>query len=95
MQLCWLPGQNIVHGSAGDQQVSLSPPTISQSKHLCPNKQANTSQLPSKVERADKTAPLPEHEQGGAIPGLNASGGGSQGLSQGPNAGQGKGPLKP
>ncbi|OIW31377.1 hypothetical protein CONLIGDRAFT_680083 [Coniochaeta ligniaria NRRL 30616] len=65
------PGKNIVHGSAGDQD------------------------LPSKVDRADKTAPLPEHEHGGAIPGMNASGGGSQGLAQGPTRGQGKGPLKP
>ncbi|KAH8908213.1 hypothetical protein BR93DRAFT_968042 [Coniochaeta sp. PMI_546] len=56
---------------------------------------AGDQQLPSKVDRADKTAPLPEHEQGAGIPGLNASGGGSQGLSQGPNAGQGKGPLNP
>ncbi|KAK4198895.1 hypothetical protein QBC40DRAFT_340946 [Triangularia verruculosa] len=51
--------------------------------------------LPSKVARADKTAPLPEQEHGAGIPGMNASGGTSQGLSQGPYAGQGKGPLKP
>ncbi|TDZ20037.1 hypothetical protein Cob_v006881 [Colletotrichum orbiculare MAFF 240422] len=41
------------------------------------------------VDRADKTAPLPEGEKGNAIPGLNASGGSSQGLAQGPNVGQG------
>ncbi|KAK4173632.1 hypothetical protein QBC36DRAFT_220171 [Triangularia setosa] len=52
-------------------------------------------ELPSKVSRADKTAPLPEQEQGAGVPGMNASGGSSQGLSQGPHAGQGKGPLKP
>ncbi|KAB5517328.1 hypothetical protein GE09DRAFT_1230951 [Coniochaeta sp. 2T2.1] len=63
-------GTNIVHGSAGDQE------------------------LPSKVPRADKTAPLPEHEQGGAIPGMNASGGGSQGIKHS-DVGQGKGPLNP
>ncbi|KAB5528860.1 hypothetical protein GE09DRAFT_398600 [Coniochaeta sp. 2T2.1] len=63
-------GTDIVHGSAGDQE------------------------LPSKVPRADKTAPLPEHEQGGAIPGMNASGGGSQGIKQS-DVGQGKGPLNP
>jgi hypothetical protein len=32
---------------------------------------------------------MPEVEKGGAIEGLNASGGGSSGLSQGPDAGQG------
>lgn len=102
------PGQNIVHG-IGDQQVSLVPsrhPPLSSSFELPPlrtttpiyffHRDTNMcAQLPSKVDRADKTAPLPEHEHGGAIPGMNASGGGSQGLAQGPHAGQGKGPLKP
>jgi hypothetical protein len=32
---------------------------------------------------------MPEHEKGGAVDGLMASGGGSAGLSQGPEAGQG------
>lgn len=41
------------------------------------------------VARADKTAPMPELEEGAAIPGLGASGGGSSGLSEGPDAGQG------
>ncbi|GKT42750.1 uncharacterized protein ColSpa_02931 [Colletotrichum spaethianum] len=41
------------------------------------------------VNRADKTAPLPEGEKGLAIEGLPASGGQSQGLAQGPDAGQG------
>ncbi|KAL2754062.1 hypothetical protein ACRALDRAFT_1063025 [Sodiomyces alcalophilus JCM 7366] len=47
-----------------------------------------------KVSRADKTAPLPEHEKGMAISGANASGGQSQGLAQGPNRGQGKAASK-
>ncbi|KAL7913452.1 hypothetical protein GGI35DRAFT_437454 [Trichoderma velutinum] len=39
----------------------------------------------------DKTAPLPEgrDEKGLAIEGMNASGGQSQGIKQGPNVGQG------
>ncbi|KXJ89055.1 hypothetical protein Micbo1qcDRAFT_235422 [Microdochium bolleyi] len=44
------------------------------------------------VARAEKTAPMPEPEHGEAIEGLPASGGHSSGLSQGPTAGQGKGP---
>ncbi|KAI9163218.1 hypothetical protein HJFPF1_04819 [Paramyrothecium foliicola] len=44
-----------------------------------------------KVDRADKTAPLPEglEEKGLAIEGSNASGGQSQGLKHGPDVGQG------
>ncbi|KAL6917750.1 hypothetical protein ACHAPO_000443 [Fusarium lateritium] len=43
------------------------------------------------VDRADKTAELPEgkDEQGLAIKDLNASGGQSQGLAQGKDVGQG------
>lgn len=41
------------------------------------------------VDRADKTAPLPEKEEGNANKGMGASGGSSQGLAQGPNVGQG------
>ncbi|OHE99458.1 hypothetical protein CORC01_05258 [Colletotrichum orchidophilum] len=41
------------------------------------------------VDRADKTAPLPEVEKGLAIEGLSASGGSSQGLAKGDSAGQG------
>ncbi|KAL0937233.1 basic leucine zipper protein [Colletotrichum truncatum] len=41
------------------------------------------------VDRADKTAPLPEKEKGLGLEGMNASGGQSQGLAQGPNVGQG------
>ncbi|KAF6832871.1 hypothetical protein CMUS01_06743 [Colletotrichum musicola] len=41
------------------------------------------------VDRADKTAPLPEKEEGNAIKGMPASGGSSQGLAQGPNVGHG------
>ncbi|KAJ2903269.1 basic leucine zipper protein [Zalerion maritima] len=41
------------------------------------------------VDRADKTAPLPETEKGQALEGMNASGGQSQGLAKGPDAGQG------
>ena len=41
------------------------------------------------VDRADKTAPMPEVEKGAAIEGMNASGGGSSGVSSGPEAGQG------
>ncbi|KAF2425276.1 hypothetical protein EJ08DRAFT_652193 [Tothia fuscella] len=43
----------------------------------------------SHVDRADKTAPMPEIEKGAAVEGLSGSGGGSQGLSTGPEAGQG------
>ncbi|KAJ1326959.1 hypothetical protein MN608_08408 [Microdochium nivale] len=42
------------------------------------------------VDRADKTAPMPEPEKGEALEGLPASGGGSQGLAKGPDAGQGR-----
>ncbi|POR38609.1 Uncharacterized protein TPAR_01180 [Tolypocladium paradoxum] len=44
-----------------------------------------------KVDRADKTAPLPEglQEKGHAVEGLNASGGQSQGIKKGDNVGQG------
>ncbi|EGZ76555.1 glutathione S-transferase [Neurospora tetrasperma FGSC 2509] len=45
----------------------------------------------TRVPRADKTAPLPEPEHGLAIPGLPASGGSCQGLTRGPEAGQGHG----
>ncbi|KAI0482063.1 hypothetical protein GGR56DRAFT_669983 [Xylariaceae sp. FL0804] len=41
------------------------------------------------VARADKTAPMPEHEHGLGLEGMNASGGQSQGLAQGPDRGQG------
>ncbi|KAI8266103.1 hypothetical protein K4K56_004947 [Colletotrichum sp. SAR 10_98] len=41
------------------------------------------------VDRADKTAPMPEKEEGLAIKDLPASGGQSQGLAQGKDAGQG------
>lgn len=41
------------------------------------------------VDRADKTAPLPEPGKGMALQGMNASGGTSQGLAQGPDRGQG------
>ncbi|KAL6871832.1 hypothetical protein J3F83DRAFT_732788 [Trichoderma novae-zelandiae] len=39
----------------------------------------------------DKTAPLPDglQEHGKGIPGMNASGGQSQGIKEGPNVGQG------
>merc|ERR1711963_113705 len=45
----------------------------------------------TKVDRADKTAPMPEglKEQGAGLPGMNASGGQSQGLKQGDDVGQG------
>lgn len=36
---------------------------------------------------------MPEHEEGEAIKGLNASGGSSQGLAKGPEAGQGGGSI--
>ncbi|CAM1502080.1 Fc.00g040640.m01.CDS01 [Cosmosporella sp. VM-42] len=45
----------------------------------------------TRVDRADKTAPLPEgkDEKGAGLPGMNASGGQSQGIKKGPNVGQG------
>ncbi|KAF3807411.1 hypothetical protein GCG54_00008869 [Colletotrichum gloeosporioides] len=43
----------------------------------------------SHVDRADKTAPMPEIEKGLAIDGKDASGGQSQGLAKGDNVGQG------
>ncbi|OAA55714.1 hypothetical protein ISF_07819 [Cordyceps fumosorosea ARSEF 2679] len=42
-----------------------------------------------KVDRADKTAPLPEHEKGAGLDGMNASGGQSQGIKKGDDVGQG------
>ncbi|TQV93205.1 hypothetical protein V2A60_010359 [Cordyceps javanica] len=45
-----------------------------------------------KVPRADKTAPLPEHEKGAGLDGMNASGGQSQGIKQGDSVGQGSAP---
>lgn len=47
----------------------------------------------SKVDRADKAAPLPEglQEKGQAVEGANASGGQSQGIKKGGNVGQGAG----
>ncbi|KAK9776121.1 hypothetical protein AB5N19_12101 [Seiridium cardinale] len=41
------------------------------------------------VARADKTAEMPKHEPGAGPEGMNASGGQSQGLAQGPERGQG------
>ncbi|KAK0749186.1 hypothetical protein B0T18DRAFT_323903 [Schizothecium vesticola] len=43
----------------------------------------------SHIDRADKTAELPEHEKGAGLKGMNASGGQSAGLTHGPLAGQG------
>ncbi|KAK3330666.1 hypothetical protein B0H66DRAFT_598195 [Apodospora peruviana] len=43
----------------------------------------------TRVSRADKAAPVPEHEKGAGLEGMNASGGQSQGLTHGPEAGQG------
>ncbi|KAH8647787.1 hypothetical protein BX600DRAFT_518203 [Xylariales sp. PMI_506] len=45
------------------------------------------------VARADHTAPMPEYEKGAALEGMPGGAGHSQGLAQGPNRGQGKGPL--
>ncbi|KAJ4379032.1 hypothetical protein N0V85_008912 [Neurospora sp. IMI 360204] len=47
----------------------------------------------TRVPRANKTAPLPEHEHGLAIPGLHAAGGSCQGLTRGPESGQGHGSI--
>ncbi|KAK1837076.1 hypothetical protein QBC39DRAFT_366608 [Podospora conica] len=41
------------------------------------------------VDRADKTAELPQHEKGAGLEGMNASGGQSAGLTHGDKAGQG------
>ncbi|KAH7316597.1 hypothetical protein B0I35DRAFT_433493 [Stachybotrys elegans] len=84
--------QNIIHGS-GPVDVCL--PSRSLLVMLqCISVLTRRLQTP-KVDRADKTAPLPEglNEQGAGIPGMNASGGQSQGIKKGPNVGQGKGPL--
>ncbi|KAK3372317.1 hypothetical protein B0H63DRAFT_527170 [Podospora didyma] len=43
----------------------------------------------TRVSRADKTAEMPEPEKGAGLEGMNASGGTSAGLAQGPNRGQG------
>ncbi|KAL2262530.1 hypothetical protein VTK26DRAFT_1060 [Humicola hyalothermophila] len=56
---------------------------------------AGQEQLSSRVNRADKAAPMPEPEKGAGIPGMNASGGQSQGRGRGPTRGQGKGPAHP
>ncbi|KAH8879338.1 hypothetical protein GQ53DRAFT_738872 [Thozetella sp. PMI_491] len=42
-----------------------------------------------RVSRADKTAEMPELEKGAGIQGMPASAGTSQGLTHGPDAGQG------
>ncbi|KAF1987238.1 hypothetical protein K402DRAFT_392936 [Aulographum hederae CBS 113979] len=44
------------------------------------------------VDRASKTAPMPEFEKGDAVEGMNASGGGSTGI--GGHTGQGR-PIDP
>ncbi|KAJ4413988.1 hypothetical protein N0V82_008198 [Gnomoniopsis sp. IMI 355080] len=49
--------------------------------------------LINKVARAEKADPPPEPEKGAGLEGLPASGGSCQGIKQGPNVGQGKGPL--
>ncbi|KAF2281490.1 uncharacterized protein EI97DRAFT_454677 [Westerdykella ornata] len=43
------------------------------------------------IQRAQKTAPMPEHEKGGALEGMNASGGGG---SVGTGSGKGAPPEK-
>ncbi|KAJ0308169.1 hypothetical protein Brms1b_009635 [Colletotrichum noveboracense] len=75
-------GHDIVHG-AGAIKVRRTRCSSS----LTPN----TNILPKDphVDRADKTAPMPEIEKGLAIDGKDASGGQSQGLAKGDNAGQG------
>ncbi|KAL1876407.1 hypothetical protein VTK73DRAFT_9346 [Phialemonium thermophilum] len=50
---------------------------------------AGDEKLSSHVDRADKTAPLPEPSKGSGLPDMPASGGQSQGLSTGPDRGQG------
>ncbi|KAL8351566.1 hypothetical protein RB601_000463 [Gaeumannomyces tritici] len=45
----------------------------------------------SNIDRSGKAAPPPKPEQGEAIEGMKASGGGSQGLAKGPSRGQGGG----
>ncbi|KAF2813725.1 uncharacterized protein BDZ99DRAFT_379732 [Mytilinidion resinicola] len=45
------------------------------------------------LNRASKVAPLPEAEKGGALEGLNASGGGSVGKAQGKGNDSNKEPL--
>jgi len=47
----------------------------------------------SHVDRANKAAPAPEPEKGGALEGFDASGGGSAGI--GGQTGDGKGDLEP
>jgi hypothetical protein len=51
----------------------------------------------SKVDRADKTAPLPEgiNAKGAGLDNMNASGGQSQGLKTGDDVGQGGGSQNP
>lgn len=61
------------------------------STHPCLHRPLTYVQKDPKVARADKTADLPEgiKEKGLAVEGMNASGGSSQGIKQGPNVGQG------
>ncbi|KAF2398441.1 hypothetical protein EJ06DRAFT_108558 [Trichodelitschia bisporula] len=59
-------------------------------KHLLTSHLIQTSH----VDRADKTAPMPEVEKGGALKDMPASGGGSAGLSKGQDAGQGGRQMK-
>ncbi|OTB03819.1 hypothetical protein M426DRAFT_321317 [Hypoxylon sp. CI-4A] len=67
-----------------DNAQDLSPETDHNIIHGAGNERTT-----SHVARADKTAELPEHEDGAGLKGLNASGGQSQGLAQGPDRGQG------
>ncbi|KAI0397850.1 hypothetical protein F5Y17DRAFT_293846 [Xylariaceae sp. FL0594] len=49
----------------------------------------NKVPIDDKVARADKTAPMPEHEPGLALKDMPSSGGSSQGLARGSDVGQG------
>ncbi|KAI1340336.1 hypothetical protein F5Y15DRAFT_415224 [Xylariaceae sp. FL0016] len=72
----------------GSGHADNAPEVSSETNHDIVHGAGNEPQS-DHVARADKTAPLPEKDEGMAIKGMAASGGQSQGLAQGPDRGQG------
>lgn len=81
-------GHNIVHGEPSENEVcffahhTTSTQTIA---NLISDSQKPTA---SGVDRSSKAAPPPEGEEGAALEGMNASGGGAK------TEGSGKGPIE-
>lgn len=86
-------GHNVIHGAGKEVSkapITINPPChdySSWSTWWLPDaasditlsrERLTASQTTDHVARADKTAPLPEHEKGAAVEGLGASGGGDK-----------------